>query len=92
MNWKTFLKPDWRKITATFILSILTLLISFSFSGHLDELPLLIKIFVLPYFFRNIYWENGLAFLWWLILPVVIWYLLSCLTIFVWDKLKKRKI
>lgn len=88
MNWKEFLKPDRRKIV---IFVILSLLFSFSFlpfslfvvgvSTYIG-FPLTIYYFSIrtgPIFsFEN------------LILDIIVWYLLSCLIIWIYDKVKKR--
>lgn len=91
LNLKEFLRPDWRKTSLTIVLSVLSLSISFLFSGHLEELPLWLKVFIFPYlFFREIYLQSMFDFLNWLIFPLAIWYLFSCIILSLYDKFRKK--
>jgi membrane-bound ClpP family serine protease len=97
MNWKEFLKPDWKKI----ILTIIILSIQFIF---------LLQVF-LPYNFLFMIWiifggyllfilnallcsssENLclLGVIITFILSAIFWYLFSCLIAWVYDKMKKK--
>jgi hypothetical protein len=103
MNWKQFLKPDWRKIVIFIVLFIL--LTPFSiFNVNLSErgFPFSYSYYLAPEDCRGI---NGNVrciiepmqiFNWgYFILDVFIWaiisYLLSCLIVWIYDKFRKRK-
>jgi len=102
MDWKEFLKPDWRKIVLTVIIflliTFLPLLLGFcapisTLVGGKQCLLVIQPLFMfLPsgsisykpiatglYFVPSLYW----------ILDIIFYYLLSCLIVWIYDKLKK---
>ena len=91
MDWKAFLKPNWKKLSLfVAITSIVILLARFVFGSNGYPLPLS-KVLVLgepgqPIMlaaepsFTNIITN---------VLLVVFWYLLSCLLVFAFNKLKR---
>jgi len=97
MNWKGFLKPEWRNIVIFVFLIIVTSSIPnlfvegadiginygfpFNFYGYGGG-PELLPGQSIPTYLR---YEA-------LIEDVVIWYLLSCLIVWVYDKVKKKRI
>ncbi len=103
MNLKQFLKPGWRKILILVIFAIYCSYIWFSGNFALTTscgwnlmtcyydayLPALIIVLpVLPFFFSwliHSYFELGF------LLTVLYWYLISCLIVWVYDKLKVER-
>lgn len=84
MNIKQFLKPDWRKIIVLIILSY--------FVGVIMEFPL---NWQLPggggIFPSGVFWDEASTFkIENLILDLIFCYFLSCLTILIYDKFKKK--
>lgn len=101
MDWKQFLKPDWRKIV------IIILIIFFLFLGRLIEIPIKIENFLGSFFlflispillFSSCATIGGQISLFcqistlvgFIILPIF-WYLLSCLIVWIYDKYRKKK-
>jgi Sec-independent protein secretion pathway component TatC len=90
MNLKQFLKPDWRKIAVFVILSIILFITPWPEPGCCD----------FPYyqgFLLPVYFQGGFAGFPKTFIPtnfvidVIIWYLLSCLIVWIYDKVKKKK-
>jgi hypothetical protein len=103
MKWEKFFKPDWRKIL---IFVILFLLITFLpiLLGFCATIPTVVGdkqcLLVIQPFFVFLPSETisykpivtGLYFvpsLYW-ILDIIFWYLLSCLIVWIYDKVKKK--
>jgi hypothetical protein len=93
MNIKHFLKPDWRKIVIFVVLFIAIFLI-----GYYKYLTLDSWTFGIPFEFSSGYGpcpypnviecnKNNFIFL---VLDIIIWYILSCLIIWVYDKFRKK--
>jgi hypothetical protein len=89
MNIKQFLKPDWRKILITVVIMIVF------FPGH----PPYYKGGGFPLCYLcsgNCYGGSNIASCGItekpinLILDIIIWYLISCLIIWIYDKFKKK--
>jgi len=84
MNWKEFLKPEWRKVILTAILFLLILWLGYPHFYPLDFYEMAcVKIEgggCFPSF------ENPISF----IIDVIIWYLLSCPMAWIYDKVKKK--
>jgi len=100
MNWKKFLKPDWRKIILTIIFIVLTYILTvfvIAIFPIYDNFPA-------KYFLTDIDWiivcvgpmacgpqliygPNILG----IIFLLIISYFLSCLIVWVYDKYKKKK-
>jgi hypothetical protein len=92
MKWKEFLKPDKKKIVLTVIFPVLTITIYISAwlfgqmfkSGVLFVILInLFMIFAFPYFSIG-------SELVGLISSFIYWYLLSCLIVWVYGKVKKK--
>jgi hypothetical protein len=86
MDWKEFLKPDWRKIIV-FILSLNFLLIPYTChvaKGGCDDFYLIAGwLFILI----------SISFIPQIIIPLIIFdYFLSCFIIWIYDKYKKKRI
>ncbi len=99
MTLKQFLKPDWRKIVVFVVLFIPTAVIPnfgfgiwwggadigisygfpFNFYGYGGGPELLPGEFIPVYFHYEAIVEN-----------IIIWYLLSCLIVWIYDKVRKR--
>lgn len=79
INWKEFLKPTIGKI----ILFIILFFISFVFSYFAQGFPLKFMEFYIP---------TGLQFksLFNLISDIVFWYLVVCLIVFIYHKIRKK--
>ena len=96
MNWKEFLKPDWKKIV---IFVILFILFSFLMNNpfYIED-----KGFPLVYLDFAVYGPSLLASgtlidyrgpifsIMNLVVDFIFWYLLSCLIIWVYNKVKKK--
>lgn len=98
MNWKQFLKPDWKKIVV-FILffSLISYISPFlhdyifpcvyvgpdSCMGEFYGLPLIFGVRLLAVFRLD-----NIIFL---ITDLIFWYLLSCLIVWIYDKFIKKK-
>jgi hypothetical protein len=99
MNWKKFLKQDWRKIVI-FVVILFFSLILFIFLNLTGGLPptdeqiaqrnLISSILMIINWPLNIIGENSIINLILLVLDFVWIYLLSCLIVWIYDKLKKR--
>ena len=82
MNWKEFLKPDWRKVIIFIIGEIFILSIYYSYANYV-----MIAIST-PIQETFITWIVPFLIF---VLPVsLIWYLLSCLIIWIYDKRKRK--
>jgi hypothetical protein len=82
MNIKQFLKPNWKKIVIFVTISIIFSLIDYGISGEL-----IIPIIGLPlpfYINYNITYP-------FLIIDLIVWYFISCLIVWIYDKVKKKK-
>ena len=96
MNWKQFLKPDWKKIVIFVVFFILMYIWAYNCGDIRSSALCEARGFPL------IYWnyhtiskmppktETNL-FYFELIVDLIIWYLLSCLIAWIYDKLKKPK-
>lgn len=92
MNWKEFLKPDWRKILLFVILSILLSAIP----NFVIEIPVFCGLsfgIPLPFYCSLIlpFDFNGGFVITNLFVDIIFWYLLSCLIVWIYGKLKKEK-
>ncbi|OIO45418.1 MAG: hypothetical protein AUJ24_00690 [Parcubacteria group bacterium CG1_02_36_42] len=88
MNLKQFLKPDWRKIAIFIILSILFL--SFRHSISFGELIFSVRGLPLPIETSDFSWRYGHPrLILCLIIDLLFWYFISCLILYVYNKLKK---
>jgi len=96
MNFKKFLKPDWRKIVVFLILSIISSFYTtpyFKVFGSYG-LPLTYFTYVPESSFCdlepcpkqgfNVFYQN-------LLIDIIFWYILSCLIVWIYDKVKKKK-
>jgi membrane protein implicated in regulation of membrane protease activity len=86
MNWKQFLKPDWRKMVLFVILLILSLLYEWPCTRS-SVCRGLIFSYATKFFLSDNYDILWVQF----VLNIVIWYLLSCLIVWIYDKFRKRK-
>ena len=96
MNWKGFLKPDWKKIIIFIILLIIFLPFKYVVSAALPiiwagrGLPLPIYIDILVG--EGMVWTTinypllGVL----LIIDLIFWYFLSCFIVWIYDKVKKK--
>jgi hypothetical protein len=91
MNLKKFLKPDWRKILIFLVMVFLTFL-----TGKVEPIYESTK-FELGYPTFLIKWTHRMppstSYEWNfvnLFINAIIWYFLSCLIIWIYDKLKKK--
>jgi phosphatidylserine synthase len=95
MNWKKFLKPDWRKIVIfviLFVIGFITFLISSSFGVRVipdSATEVLIAIFLPTIFITQFLGSSNIGFI--LILTMVYWYILSCLIVWIYDRFRKVK-
>jgi len=93
MNFKQFLKPDWRKVVIFFVVSFL-LTLFLGVKSPVTPLDISITKIGFPALFLTI--KEGLlgkTYKWNfvnLIINIAIWYLLSCLIIWIYDKVRKR--
>ena len=77
MNWKEFLKPNWKKIIIFVIIFIIT---------HTEEIPSVWK-----YVYQQVLINYGaISFTFILIIDALIIYFLSCLIVWIYDKVKKK--
>lgn len=86
MNWKTFLKLDWRKVLFAVLMSIGT------FSAAPAE-TFAAKIFACPhllfYQFLPILEPGSIfSFLWIIVYPLIFWYLIFCIILLLHDRIK----
>lgn len=93
MTLKQFLKPGWKKIVIFFIILLLTLFLGIKFSA-IPEIDIIYEIGYPAFltittimFGRKIYEWNFPN----LIINIVIWYLLSCLIVWIYEKVKGKK-
>jgi len=87
MNWKEFLKPDLKKVITFIIIAVLGISYIFLFrvlAGlSILDLP---SVLIFGVLIEN-YYEFGRAIL----VNVLYWYVLSCLIIWIYNKVKKKK-
>jgi len=96
MNWKEFLKPDWRKIAFTFVWMVLSILLYWS-NVRTGSGPLLIDSYLITFlviqpilavaFILNL----NIGAITFLILMVLYSYLISCLIVWIYNKFRKKK-
>ena len=92
MTLKQFLKPDWRKIVIFVVVSIV-----FSLYKNIITVYNYERGFPLPFQFCVYDMFPSLAPPWcgvvghYLIVDIIIWYILSCLIVWIYDKRKKKK-
>jgi hypothetical protein len=101
MNWKQFLKPNWRKSVLFIIIAILGsffILYGMNFSGRLglSVFDLYSILFVILNLFLLIIpilspFFNIFAIFIGLILNFFYWYFLACLIVWIYDKFRKPK-
>ncbi|OGI12694.1 hypothetical protein A3K64_03930 [Candidatus Micrarchaeota archaeon RBG_16_36_9] len=99
MTFKQFLKPDWRKIVIFVIFLIVSLFFAFytDISDNISDIfsPLLFVLIFPWYLFLGLISFISLSsvYLFFIsFIPVIIYqYLLSCLIVWIYDKLRKRK-
>jgi hypothetical protein len=106
MSWKQFLKPDWRKIIITIIILFLTIfyntrteILPQPKTRYYQGFPFEWWIYeaggtVIGYLIFNIPVEllySGRIILTGFIADIIFWYLLSCLIVWIYDKVKKKK-
>jgi len=106
MRVKQFLKPDWKKISAFVIFLILYLIGVFYVFVFMEYVPkpswllvfdVFMMILALPmYIFQILFpvmeFEIGILII--IVaysLLIIYWYLLSCLIVWIYDKVKKKK-
>lgn len=89
MEWKQFLKPDWRKIILFLIIAVF--LSSATYDERGGEFPdsyFIKKGLPLPY--EQVAGVAGLITIYaFLMIDILSWYLLSCVLISVFDKFKR---
>lgn len=94
MNWKQLLKPEWRKIVITvlivLILGFLSPPIQYCAGGG-SSFP----IFWFPFYFytishTDVFYSSCTENLMPAYLSVIYWYLLSCLIVWIYEKVKKK--
>jgi hypothetical protein len=94
MNWKEFLKPDWRKIVLMLLIPSLGS-ISFFLSwilGGFFKSRILFEILIALTFYLGYPFSIGSVFgyLVGLIFGSIFYYLISCLIVWIYNKIKKR--
>ena len=98
MTFKQFLKPDWRKVV---VLVVLAIIFSLSQGSILaGELPVSARGLPLPIFvciesYSDVFMLTPLRepcgiIYYFLIIDLIIWYLLSCLIVWIYGKFRKR--
>ena len=97
MNLKQFLKPDWRKVVIFVIPIILTIIaVLFKVKGSewdvLLYFPILFCAIIPGCITSNgeVFEVNNVLYLLSFVITYIIWYLLSCLIIWIFDKIKKK--
>jgi len=83
MNWKQFLKPDWRKVVIFIIFLIIFL--PFKSGISIGELYWPAIGLPLPIYAENYFIYFGLIF------DLIFWYIVSLFIVWVYDKFKKVK-
>jgi hypothetical protein len=100
---KQFLKLDWGKIVITILIIVVSLFDIFLFLANI-RLPIfygsnvdfytVAKGFPLPFVVINMAGRTPVDFSIFypgLVTDLILWYLVSCLIIFIWNKFKKKK-
>jgi len=98
MNFKQFLKPDWRKIVLSiFIATSFILPALFVTSGTNAYILAILKIILmflsLPLFLASLIIKDADlgVFIFLILISIIYWYLLSCIIAWIYDKVKKKK-
>lgn len=89
MNWKEFLKPDLRKIVVFIILFISSSFIYFNTDFYFLGFPMSFYVRTPCFGLTCPGWIWGFS-LQYLLVDLVIWYLVSCLIVWIYDKVKKK--
>jgi hypothetical protein len=93
MTLKQFLKPDWRKIVIFVVLFVLAVIIIPIINARFGLYTVSIG-FPLPFYSCTFLVELGSLCSFtgytYIIIDILIWYLLSCLTVWIYDTLRKR--
>jgi len=82
MKWKDFLEPYWIKIVITVLLMILPTIFIKAYTTVLHSCP--VGVIDCPPLFN---WE---LFLQMIVIALILTYLLSCLIVWIYDKVKKK--
>ena len=94
MTFKQFLKPDWRKIVIFGVLFLLFSLMSYVISGSFTDVLPFIGFPSIFYRFGGMtmvgYYRSSEFYLFNLLFDIIFWYLLPCLIIWIYDKVKKK--
>ncbi len=101
MNWKQFLKPDWRKIVIFIFFTFIGLFMLFSgkcwwSNGSTHCFISLVGVvfnflwIILRLLFVELNLTENLVYIGFL-LSIIYWYLLSCLIVWIYYKLRKPK-
>jgi len=90
MNWKQFLKPDWRKITIVVILVLIGFFSVQNCAPRGKSYPLILFPFYFYEGYQNMVSNCSVDFIP-AITSVIYWYILSCIIIWLYDKFRKRK-
>jgi hypothetical protein len=98
MSWKEFFKPSLNKLFLFLIISnyaILSILFLFrpeADNSFLDIFDTLAIFLSLPFFFaKNNVGYFGLNLIFYMLLTLFYWYLISCFVVWVYERLKKKK-
>ena len=88
MNIKQFLKPDWRKIVIFVIIFLITSFLRNFYKG----LEVSTKYGFPIIFYNWDYYAKTTEFNFvGILVDLIIWYLLSCFIVWIFDKVKKKK-
>jgi len=96
MKLKQFLKPDWRKIVVFAIIFIITYILVYDCGDILSSALCEARGFPMTCWSRHTVskmpprMEDVISYFG-LITDLIIWYLLSCLIVWIYDKFRKRK-
>ena len=93
MNWKKFLKPDWRKIVIFVILMIIPIPIPLYASCKCFPAPCNCptELMFYPIIIMILLGAISISSLLLLLVDMIVSYLLSCLIVWIYDKIKVKK-
>jgi hypothetical protein len=89
MDWKQFLKPDWKKI----LLTVILFLISTRYVSFLGlDAPYYIGFPINVYYMAGWPMSTKGFFYLGIVIDLIFYYLISCLIVWIYDKVRKKRI
>ena len=89
MNWKQFLKPDWKKIVMTYLITNLLTSIMFYFGASYFFYAVIFSTIIPTILYADVFYSVITVIIFLFVLTIS--YFLSCFIIWVYGKYRKKK-